>query len=219
MIKVDRSELNKLIESMEIFTEMKKVLANYEVEVKKLDERESQLKQKREELKQEMAANILERQQEEDIDRQVELNVEAKKLSDKDKVISTMLEKLAEDRLELKRKYVPLINEARGEAMKEKNKYSIQKMVSIMKYEMLKAIADISKEMGNQYYEVASDVQEILDDPAIKEQFGRGRTRFERELFMPTFYVMDKSVISKAEVNGCLYGTVPQYNPYKEGHQ
>lgn len=184
-----------------LFKEAEKVIAAYQEEVQKLDERERELETEAAVLQGEMTANLTE-QETANVGTLVYLKIQAKEINQKAEVINVLLEELKEERTELKLKYVPLMRNALGESPYPE--YNATEIVKKYKYQMLSEISNIGKQMRTQYYEIAPEVAEIYEDPAVTERYPRLQYHFTYDKFKPSFYWFENNVVTKNEVfNAC----------------
>lgn len=190
-----------------LFTEAKKALDAYKEEVAKLDEQERELKGELNVLQEEMTANLLS-QESSSVSEIVYLKIEAKEITQKADIIKVLLEELQEDRTNLKLKYVPILRNALGEA--DTSEYNANDIVERYRYKMLTEIADIGKQMQEQYREVAPDLQEVFQDSKVLERFPRLHYHYTYENYRPHFSWWNKNVVSKNDVHLACSGSLPQ---------
>jgi hypothetical protein len=190
-----------------LFTEVEKVIAAYKEEVAKLDQREGQLKGELEALQLEMNDNVMS-QENANISDLIYLKVQAKEIVQKSEVINVLLEELAEERTALKLKYVPLYRQALSKS--PAGEYNANEIVERHKYEMLTEIANMGKQMRQQYSEIAPDIEEVFQDEGVLEQYPRLKYHFSYDSYKPSFNWLDKSVVSKSEVSTARDGYLPQ---------
>lgn len=190
-----------------LFKEAEKVIAAYQEEVTKLDDREREFNAELIVLSAEMTANLTE-QETADVSPLVYLKIQAKEIKQKAEVIAVLIEEIKAERTELKLKYVPLIRKSLAQS--PKSEYNATEIVERHKYEMLAEIAEIGKQMQSQYYEMAPDIAEIFEDEGVLEQYPRLKYHFTYDSYKPSFNWLDRNVISKNEVTTACSGSLPQ---------
>lgn len=190
-----------------LFKEAEKVIAAYQEEVTKLDDRERELNAELAVLSAEMTTNLTE-QETAEVSTLVYLKIQAKEINQKAEVIAVLIEELKAERTELKLKYVPLIRNALSQS--PKGEYQATEIVERYKYEMLKEISEIGKQMRKQYYEIAPDITEIFEDEGVLKQYPRLKYHFTYDSYKPSFNWLDRNVISKNEVTTACSGSLPQ---------
>jgi hypothetical protein len=216
-VKVDRKSIDKMIKEISLFDETKSVLTAYQKEVSKLNEREEELNKQLEEIQEKHTQNLLD-QESADVSELIYLKKMNRELVYETEVITSLLEELAEEKASLKIKYVPLINQAKREDMNNNaGRYNANEIVTQLRYEMLKIIADVSAEMKRQYRSVEPDVLEIFDDPKVKETFLERQVTFNDQFYKPSYSESMKTVISKDDVFYSLSGNVPSSVPKPKG--
>jgi hypothetical protein len=213
-INIDRKAIDKAVRDMSLFSETKNVLAAYKAEANKLNEQQLQLRQKLDDLQSEHIANLLDKQNTEDINELVYLTRQSKEIIRETEVIDTLLEQNFEDRTELKLKYVPKFQEAlRSDQLRNAGKYNANLIVEQLRYEMLSAISDLGQEMDKQYNEVAPDIYSILEDEAVLEAFPRLKYAFHQDQYRPLYEEPFPTVVSKQDVFNATVGIVNYPDP------
>ncbi|MBY0201607.1 hypothetical protein H7U05_30895, partial [Priestia megaterium] len=154
-----------------------------------------------------MTANIL-AQENAGVSDLVYLKIQAKDISQKSEIINVLLEDLKEERTELKLKYVPLIRQALGKSPYPE--YEATAIVERYKYQMLKEISEIGKQMRTQYYEISPDIEEIFHDKDVLEQYPRLAYTHTYDSYKPKFNWFNNSVVSKSDVLTACDGSLPQ---------
>jgi hypothetical protein len=195
------------IKVKKLFTEVEKVIAAYKEGAEKLDRQEQELKAEFESLQAEMIANIL-AQENAGVSDLVYLKIQAKDISQKSEIINVLLEELKEERTELKLKYVPLIRQALAKSPYPE--YEATEIVERYKYQMLKEISEIGKQMRTQHYEISPDIEEIFHDKDVLEQYPRLAYTHTYDSYKPKFNWFNNSVVSKSDVLTACDGSLPQ---------
>ncbi|CAI8951795.1 Phage protein [Priestia megaterium] len=190
-----------------LFKEAEKVIADYKEEAKKLDNQERELEAESSVLHEEMTANLTE-QENADVGTLVYLKIQAKEINQKAEIIAVLLEELKQERTQLKLKYVPLYRQALAKSPYPE--YEATEIVERYKYQMLKEISEIGKQMRTQYYEIAPDLEEIFHDKGVLEQFPRLAYTHTYDSYKPKFNWFNNSVISKSDVLTACDGSLPQ---------
>lgn len=211
MIKIDRKEVDKLLNDMDLFVHTKAALVDYKAELKQLEVRGEKLEEKLARIQSEHTENLLKLEGNTDVNAIIELKMENIHLVSKSKVVAALLESLEEEKTDLKIKHAPLFDAALKTDMQARGgKYDLNQIIDIVRYEMIRAIADIGKEMKKQFFAIESDVKEVFDDVAVREtyvQIGRG---FTQEHYQPFYSEFDKTVISKQDIFTAVSGQIPQ---------
>lgn len=189
-----------------LFKEAKKVIAAYKEEVQKLDNQERELEAELSVLHREMTTNLTE-QETADVGTLVYLKIQAKEINQKAEIINVLLEELKQERTALKLKYVPLIRQALGKSPYPE--YEATEIVERYKYQMLKEISEIGKQMRTQYYEISPDLEEIFHDKGVLEQFPRLAYTHTYDSYKPKFNWFNNSVVSKSDVLTACDGALP----------
>lgn len=190
-----------------LFKEAEKVIAAYKEESETLDKQEQELKAEFELLQAEMTANIL-AQENASVSDLVYLKIQAKGISQRSEILNVLLEELKEERTELKLKYVPLYRQALAKSPYPE--YEATEIVERYKYQMLKEISEIGKQMRTQYYEIAHDLEELFHDKDVLEQFPRLAYTHTYDSYKPKFNWFNNSVVSKSDVLTACDGSLPQ---------
>lgn len=185
-IKLDTKAIDKAVRDMQLFTHTKTAISLYKAEAEKLTDKESQLKQKLEDLQIEHTANILDQQSTDDVDELVYLGKQAKDIVSETALINTMLERVNEAKTEIKIKYATIFQEAITKDQQAKvGKYYVTDIIVHLRYTMLEAISEIGQEMALQYNEVSPDVLEIFVDKQVLETYPRMKYAFNPEMWRP----------------------------------
>lgn len=191
----------------ELFTDVKEVLEDYKEKNEQLDQQERELNAELHVLQEEMNSNML-AQETATVPELVYLKIEAKNIVQKTEVIKILLEDLAEERDELKLSYVPILRGALGKT--GLSEYNVTELVERYRYEMLKEVADIGKQIQSQYSEVEADLMEVFDDSKVKEQYPRLSYQYGRDTYKPSFSWFTRDVVNKNEVFYACSGSLPQ---------
>ncbi len=193
----------------DLFTETKKALAEYEAKAKQLDLQERELNAELNVLQEEMTANILD-QEGATVSELVYLKIQSKEINQKTEIIKVLLEELAEERTALKLQFTPIIREALRKDGAKRTPYNATEIVEKYRYQMLKEVADIGKQMQRQYHEIAPNIYEVFEDSEVKKEFPRLEYVFNQEQFEPYFGWAYDSVVSKKEVFTATRGYMPE---------
>lgn len=200
----------ELIQVRDLFVETKKVVIEYEVKVSKLNEQECELNAELNALQEEMTSNILD-QKGASVSELVYLKISAKEILQKTEIISVLVEELAEERTALKLEFTPIYRTAlRTDIANRNGRYNANDIVERYRYEMLKEIAEIGKQMQKQYFAIAEDIYEIFEDSEVKKEFPRLEYAFNQEHFVPSFGWFGDSVVSKSDVFTATRGYLPE---------
>ncbi|MES9757729.1 hypothetical protein ABWK29_14775, partial [Priestia megaterium] len=184
-----------------------KAIAAYKTEATKLDEQERELNAELSTIDAEMTANIL-AQENATVHELVYLKIQAKGLVQRTEIINVLLEELAEERTALKLEFVPVFREALGKSAC--NEYDATSIAERHRYELLTEVAEIGKQMRDQYQKIAPDILEVFQDERVLERYPRLGYSYTYDRYRPTFHWMNKSVVSKDEVFSACSGFLPQ---------
>lgn len=210
MITVDRKAIDKLIKEMDLFKNTSATITDYKNELKKLEEKENQLKERLQVLQTSHTENTIALASEGEVNAIIALKRENNDLNNDSKIINSLLEGIEEEKSSLKIRYAPLYNQAlRNDMADRQGKYNANKIVDVMRYEMLKAIVDIAKEMRKQYHEVSPDVLDLFEDKAVIESLVH-KLRLNEDHYKPTYGEMFNTVISRQDIFAAVGGSMPQ---------
>lgn len=198
-----------MVEVKDLFVETKKVVADYNAKAEQLDQQERELNAELSVLQEEMTNNIL-AQEGATVSEMVFLKIGAKEINHKTEIIKVLLEELAEERTALKLEFTPLYRTAIRQDAKSKVEYNALEIAEKYKYQMLKEIADIGKQMQNQYFDISEDIYEVFENESVKQEFPRLEYVFNQEQFTPYFGWLGDSFVSKNEVFVATRGFMPE---------
>lgn len=204
MIELSRKQLDKMIKDMNLFPNIKAAVSEYEKEVAKLSEREQYLQDQLESLKQQHDKNTVDQQATQEIGEIVYLQKARKDILHEMDVINSLLEAISEDITQVKIKYVPIFKEAvKKDSQNNHGKYNVNEIVDLLRYEMIKAIVDLSQAMQDQYREVSGPVYDVFNDPTVKQKFTGLEYVFPSHHGKPKYsesmpYVIDRNQIFQA---------------------
>ena len=196
----------------DLFVETKKVVAAYKEKVGELDQQEEELKAELETLEHDLTMNLLD-QEGATLSERIYLKAQAKAINSKVEIIDTMLEELDEAKTALKIEYVPIYREVLQQDRKGFSQYNANEIVDHYRYQMLKEIADIGKQMQSQYNELAPDIFEVFQDPKVKENFRRIEYSFNRDHYKPSYSESIDTVISRYDVFNATGGAISDRIP------
>lgn len=196
----------------DLFLETKKVVATYKEKVGELDQQENVLKAELDTLTHELTLNLLD-QEGATLSERIYLKAQAKGINSKVEIIDTMLEEIDEAKTALKMEYVPIYREVLQQDRKGFSQYNANEIVDHYRYQMLKEIADIGKQMQSQYNELAPDIFEVFQDPKVKENFKRIEYSFNRDHYKPSYSESIDTVISRYDVFNATGGAISDRIP------
>lgn len=208
-VKVDRKSVDNAIKEMDIFRNTKAAIGNYDNELKLIKERETELKKQLNELQTKLTENLLLLDSEKSVTKVIELKKQNHGFVQDSKMIESLLEEIQEDKTSLKLQYAPIYKKALREDSTEANQYNVNPLVNQMKYEMLKAVADLGVEMKRQYFEINHDVQEVFEDSEVQAVI-HPKPRFDFENYTPRYSEFSPTVIAKGDVFSAVSGNVPK---------
>ncbi|QDZ88740.1 hypothetical protein [Priestia megaterium] len=191
----------------DLFTEAKKVIASFKEKDAQLDKQEQELHAELAVLQEEMTNNIL-ATEEATVTELVYLKIQSKDIIQKTEIIKVLLEELEEERTALKLEFAPQYSRVLGQA--KTHEYNATKIAEKYKYQMLKEIADIGKQMQTQYFEIAPDIDEVIKDSKVLGQYPRFAYAYNYDNYKPSFSWFDKAVVSKNEVLSATGGHIPE---------
>lgn len=219
-IKVDRKEVDKLVKEINLFKETKKAIASYQSEVSKLDNKEDQLKKRLVDLQAEHVEVMLAKEVTDEVGELVYLEKKGRELVSETEVINSMLEKLTELRFDLKLKHVPLFRQAISEDQKAKGgKCDVTEAVIILRYEMMKIIADVGRVMADQYREVEPGVSEVFEDKNVLEIHPQLKYGFNQESWKPFLKASTHNLISDSDIAYARMGSITEYITKPKGKE
>jgi roadblock/LC7 domain-containing protein len=188
------------VKVINLFTETEKVIAEYKVRSEKLNQQESELNAELIVLQKEMTANMLAKESAA-ISELIYLKIQGVDIVTKTEIINTLLEELAEERTDLKIEYVPVYQEAlKNDRQSFAGMYSANEIVNKYRYQMLKEIADIGKQMQGQYTAIAPEIMDVFEDAAVKEKFPRIEYLFNRDHYKPVYGESINTVVHRNDV-------------------
>lgn len=197
----------------DLFVETKKVVAAYKAKIGELDRQETELKAELDTLQHELTLNLLDQQEGATLSERIYLKAQAKGINSKVEIIISMLEELEEAKTNLKLEYVPIYREVLQQDRKGFSQYNANEIVDHYRYQMLKEIADIGKQMQIQYNELAPDILEVFQDPKVKENFRRIEYSFNRDHYKPSYSESIDTVISRYDVFNATGGSITDRIP------
>lgn len=201
MLVIDRKEIDKAIEEMNLFVATKEVLEKYEVEKEVLEKREIALNERLEKLSSQHAQTLMDREfASENVSEYILLSQQLTKFNDEVQLLHSLQEQLKEDFTQLKLKFAPTIQEVYSKDLREKDKLPVNEMVDSVRYELLKSITDYAKEVRNQQAPLMLTIGEFLDDKEVMEA-NRGFQRlFEFDSTNLYYSESQQSVIHRQDI-------------------
>ena len=210
MLKIDRSAVDKAIEDLEMFTDTKAVLDNYETEKEVLVKRGDDLSKRVAELQEEHTKLLLERESSKDnTSDYIYLSKQLTAADEEMRIIVSLQEQLKEDFTSLKMKYAPIIQATYSNDLQAKNQLPVNDMVEYVRYELVKAIYDFASEVRKQQSPLLPAIGEFLDDRTVMEanrSFGRLFEFDQTNLYYSEF---DKTVIHRLDIFSACSGNMP----------
>lgn len=185
---------------MNLFTETEKVIAEYKEKAEKIHQQERELNAELNVLQEEMTTNMLAKETA-TISELIYLRIQGVEIVNKTEIIKSLLEEVAEERTDLKVKFTPILQEAlKNDRQSFAGIYSANEIVNKYRYQMLKEIANIGKQMQGQYNTIAPDVLDIIEDAAVKETFPRVENSFNRDHYKPVYGESMNNVIHRNDI-------------------
>ena len=108
LIKLDRSEINKVIKEMKLFDETYTAIEVYYKDLIKREKEEELLQQQLDDLRNELRANLFE-QESATVSEKVYLRIKQKEISLRTEAVSSVLADVIQEKSELKVKHAPLL--------------------------------------------------------------------------------------------------------------
>ncbi|GAB1810529.1 hypothetical protein [Priestia megaterium] len=206
-LKLDVTELAKIISELDLYKETVKVLEEYHVEEEKLDARKAQLEKRVDELKELIKKNEAECQMYKDADDMttyIHLKSEQKQLRSELEVTEEVASEIKADYTNLKFKYVAPLRQAQGKDGQEKQElFDATKELIQLRFEIYHCLSTLSKAMLQQQVKIW-DANEILDDAEVQRRF---KTRpITSENATPQFWYQNETFMNKHDVNNALRG-------------
>ncbi|MFD6440562.1 hypothetical protein ACFWDG_12260 [Peribacillus sp. NPDC060186] len=211
MLKIDRLELDKAIENMEMFTATKEVLAEYEAEKNLLEKRGEGFNKKIVELQEEHAATMIDRETvaKDSISDYIYLSGKMKKIDDEMTTVLSLEDQLKDDFRELKQKFIPIIRDTYSKDLSAKNEFDVNHAVELVRYELLKSISDFASEVRKQQQPLLPLIGEFLDDEELMENNRSFRRTFEFDsIYLSYTGDLGNSVIAKHHVFSAVGGNL-----------
>ncbi|KWW22733.1 hypothetical protein AS888_00025 [Peribacillus simplex] len=211
MLKIDRSEVDKAIENMVMFTRTEKVLADYEEEKQVLVKRENGLNERMIQLQEQHAQLLVDREVTRDnTSDYIYLSKQLTSTDEDMKIIISLLEQSKEDFKALKQKHLPIIRNSFSMEISAKSEFPVNEVVDLVKYELLTAIADYASEVSRQQAPLMPAIYEFLHDEELMETNRGFRRAFDYDKASLTYWAgLSKSVISKNEIHSACGGNLP----------
>ncbi|WP_316276627.1 hypothetical protein [Bacillus cereus] len=191
MLKIDRKAVDKAIEEIELFTDTKEVLANYEAEKEALVKRGDVLTERLAQLQEQHTQTLIDREVAKDNPSDyIYLSAQLSKLDDEAKVLIPLQDQLKEDMTALKQKYMPIIRETYSKDSSARNKhFNVSEAVSSVRDELTQAISDYEKAISKQDQQVMPVIYaDFLDDSELmNESWDNPDRRMKALAFKRTF--------------------------------
>ncbi|MEW5202655.1 hypothetical protein ACRS42_26815 [Bacillus thuringiensis] len=191
MLKIDRKAVDKAIEEIELFTDTKEVLANYEAEKEALVKRGDVLTERLAQLQEQHTQTLIDREVAKDNPSDyIYLSAQLSKLDDEAKVLIPLQDQLKEDMTALKQKYMPIIRETYSKDSSARNKhFNVSEAVSSVRDELKQAISDYEKAISKQDQQVMPVIYaDFLDDSELmNESWDNPDRRMKALAFKRTF--------------------------------
>ncbi|TKH08505.1 hypothetical protein FC678_20105 [Peribacillus simplex] len=211
MLKIDRTKVDASIKDMVLFTATKKVLADYEKEKQVLLNRETGLNERMAQLQEEHTQLLLDREIAKDnTSDYIYLSKQLTNTDEEMKIIVSLQEQFKEDFKGLKQKHLPIIRNSYSKDLSAKSEFRVNETVELVRYELLSAIADYSREVSKQREPLMPAIYEFLHDEELMETNMGFRRAFEYGSEHLVFTGgPGKSVISKNEIFSACGGNLP----------
>lgn len=215
LISIDRTELDKAIKELSLFTETKKVIKEYEKEESKLDERLIVLQSRLEGLTEKQLTNIQEQQVYRNVDDLIYLQINAKEINNEIAILETLLEELKEEYLTLKFKFAPAFKDASQKDNGEINKlFNVTETMELIKFDLLKCLVDLNKALDREMQEVLK-ANGILADRQVNEKFRTTYSVISSDRVKPGFNYPYPYLVDRNEIWAACDGSVSMNNPRK----
>lgn len=210
MLKIDRKEIDKAIEEMQLFTDTKEVLAKYESEKEVLEKREIALNERLAKLSSQHAQTLIDREfATENVGEYILLSQQLTKFNEEVQLINSLLDQLKDDFTELKLKFAPTIQEVYSKDLREKDKLPVNDMVDYVRYELLKSVTDYAKEVRSQQAPLMLTIGEFLDDKEVMEANRGFKRLFEFDSTHLYYSESQNTVLDRRHVFSACGGQMP----------
>lgn len=210
MLKIDRTAIDKAIEEMEMFTATKGLLKQYEAEKEVLEKREIALNERLAKLSSQHAQTLMDREfATENVGEYILLSQQLTKFNEEVQLIKSLQEQLKDDFTELKLKFAPTIQEVYSRDLREKDQLNVNEMVDYVRYELITAITDYSKEVRTQQAPLMTTMSEFLDDKEVMESNRGFKRLFEFDSTNVHYSESQQSVIHRQEIFTACSGQMP----------
>lgn len=212
-LHVDRKQIDKVIKGMNLFKETKQVLTQYKNAVKVLEEREQNLNEEAEKLQEKHTKLFLDQQEITDVSEIIYMRKQGEDISDDLRVIEFLLEEVGEEIKTLQISYAPLFQQALLNDRKETHKYKVKPMVDSVRYELLKAIADISQAMSDQYSEISHEIGPVLGNSDVRAAYPRIGYLVDSDNFLPPYGEVMPNILTKNDIFAARSKQINYPNP------
>ncbi|TVX77815.1 hypothetical protein FQP34_22035 [Peribacillus simplex] len=210
MLKIDRSAVDTAIENMVLFTASIEVLADYETEKQVLVKRGEGFSKRISEIREEHAGTMIDRETvaKDSTSDYIYLSGKMKQLDDEMKIILSLQDQLKEDFRELRQKHLPIIQGTYRNDLSAKSEFRVNETVELVRYELLKAIADYAREVKKQQQPLLPLIGEFLDDEELMSNNAGFRRLFSSDSTNLSYFEAGKSVIAKNHVLSSINGNL-----------
>lgn len=216
LLTIDRTAIDTAIEELSLFPNTKKVSMEYRKVKSKLDERNKQLQERLVSLQDKLSKNMKEQQVYRNVDDLIYLQMTSKEIFKEMDIIESLLDELKEEYRDLKLTYVPLYQQSLLDDRQQRPNYSITDTVTAVKWELIKAIVDLSQAMKHQQGEL-NELYEVLNDPAVKEKYPRIEYVLNGTNVKPEYSEPFYTVISRYHIFSAIDGQIPTDIKQHEG--
>ena len=204
MITVNRSELDQAIAGLEgAYDGTAKVLDQYMSEKEDLEKRGTDLDNRLNDLLQLKTDTLLKRDETKDTADYIKLSKQLTEADEEVQIIESLQEQLKEDLKQLKQKYIPVIRDSYSKDSAVKRDFDTNHAVDLVRYELLKAIADYAVAIRQEDARVIGTIRdEFLDDSILmQEQSNRGFQRtFDSDRNKLSYSSMMPNLLTKNNV-------------------
>ncbi|USK27363.1 hypothetical protein LIT32_18010 [Bacillus sp. CMF21] len=210
MLKIDRSEIDKAIKEMNLFTATQEVLNAYEKEKAVLEKRGKDLNERIAELTERHATTLIDRESASDnTSDYIYLSKELASIDEEMRIILSLQEQLAGQFTALKQKHAPMIRETYSKDMAVKREFDVNSLVDYVRYELVKSIADYANAVREQDAKIMPLIyDEFLDDEQLMQENKSFKRTFDFDRHKLSYSEASKSVISRDNINWACGGNI-----------
>jgi hypothetical protein len=215
-VKVNRKELEKALNQMELFTEFKQTVEEFHVDEARLNEQQQYIENELKELQQKYTQNMLD-QELANVAEAIYLRMETKKMTEKIEVLDSLLAEVKVEQQELLFTYYVKYRDALYKAGASASQYDFTPIFTKVIAETLAVAKEVGAEAEQQYKEVYPEISYIFFDNKVMERYPRIMETHRAGDYKPRFNWNEKTVLTKEQIqNAIQYRQMPSEFQLKE---